>query len=157
MSKSGQSQPPTPPRFTTGPLLDDFGQLFRRCHLRSQQAFARAFEGTGLSPLQVAILELVRLNAGISHGAIAEAMATAPSVVTTAMKPLRRDGLLLEETAKDDGRRSGYRLSAEGNARFDQVRLFQIYVEELMLGPLSADERRSLKGLLQRLVESGRL
>lgn len=146
-----------PPRVKIGVLHDDFCQLFRRCHLRNQQAFARAFEGGRLTPLQFAILELVLLNPGISHGAIADTLATAPSVVTTAMKRLRRDGLLLEESAADDGRRSGYRLTPEGDARFSEDRITQLDAEELLVGPLSKDERETLKRLLQRLVEGGRL
>src|SRR3546814_12557715 len=86
MSRSGAVKQSPP---TTGRLHEAFGHLFRRCHLRSQQAFARVFDGYGLSPLQYGILELVLLNPGIGHGALAEAMATAPSVVTTAMKPPR--------------------------------------------------------------------
>ena len=65
----------------SGLLHAAFGHLFRRTHLRSQQAFARAFEGCELSPLQYGILELVQLNPGITHGDLAEAMVTAPSVV----------------------------------------------------------------------------
>src|SRR3546814_36595 len=102
MSRSGAVKQSPP---TTGRLHEAFGHLFRRCHLRSQQAFARVFDGYGLSPLQYGILELVLLNPGIGHGALAEAMATAPSVVTTAMKPLRAAGhVVLEETPGEIGR-----------------------------------------------------
>lgn len=156
MSKAGATERPLP-LLTTGLLHDAFGHLFRRCHLRSQQAFARAFEGTDLTPLQFGILELVMLNAGISHRQIAEAMVTAPSVVTTAMKPLRRDGLVIEETAPGDGRRSGYVLSEKGAAYFAPERLRLAFAEEMLVGPLSDAERDTLKRLLQRLAESERL
>jgi DNA-binding MarR family transcriptional regulator len=142
---------------TTGLLHETFGHLFRRSHLRSQQAFARAFDGYGLSPLQYGILELVMLNPGISHGELAEAMVTAPSVVTTAMKPLRRDGLLEEKTPPGDARRSGYRLSDKGEAYFLSLQERILDAEELLVGPLSAAERRTLKRLLQRLAAGGRL
>src|SRR3546814_7837257 len=69
MSRSGAVKQSPP---TTGRLHEAFGHLFRRCHLRSQQAFARVFDGYGLSPLQYGILELVLLNPGIGHGALAE-------------------------------------------------------------------------------------
>lgn len=143
--------------YDTGLLHDAFGHLFRRCHLRSQQAFARVFEGWDLSPLQYGILELVLLNPGISHGEIADAMVTAPSVVTTAMKPLRAAGHLLEVPLEEDARRCGYRLSDEGESTFLMVRDRIRDAEELLVGPLSASERRTLKRLLQRLAASGRL
>ncbi|MGF1631259.1 MAG: MarR family winged helix-turn-helix transcriptional regulator [Kiloniellaceae bacterium] len=141
----------------TGLLHQAFGHLFRRSHLRSQQAFARAFDGSALSPLQFGILELVLLNPGITHGALAEGMVTAPSVVTTAMKPLHSAGFLVEQTPAGDARRCGYRLSPSGEAFFAGLRERILEAEELLLAPLSAAERRSLKRLLQRLAASGRL
>lgn len=141
----------------TGLLHQAFGHLFRRCHLRSQQAFARVFEDRGLSPLQYGILELVMLNPGISQGAIAEGMVTAPSVVTTAMKPLRAAGYLSEEPAAEDARRSGYRLTKAGKAFFDEVSIKILVADELLVGPLTWAERDTLKALLRRLVESERL
>src|SRR3546814_19970614 len=100
MSRGGAVKQSPP---TTGRLHEAFGHLFRRCHLRSQQAFARVFDGYGLSPLQYGLLELVLLNPGIGHGALTEALATAPSVVTTAMKPLRAAGPVV----RSEGRRVG--------------------------------------------------
>src|SRR3546814_11597250 len=70
------------------------------------------------------------------HGALAEAMATAPSVVTTAMKPLRAAGhVVLEETPGGDARRSGYHLSEEGHAFFTSVSGHILIAEELLVGP----------------------
>jgi DNA-binding MarR family transcriptional regulator len=157
-SKTGSARRPDP-RLTTGLLHDAFGHLLRRCHLRSQQAFARAFEACDgeLSPLQFGILELVLLNPGISHGALAEGMVTAPSVVTTAMKPLRAAGLLVEEVPAGDARRCGYRLSKAGAAFFSTASFHIMVAEEILVGPLSEAERDTLKRLLQRLAESERL
>src|SRR3546814_8040509 len=89
-------------RSSTGLLHESLGHLLRRGHLRSQEAFARSV--AGISPLQYGILELVLLNPGIRHGEVTEALATAPSVITTAMKPLRRDGLLEQEAPRDGAR-----------------------------------------------------
>jgi len=141
----------------TGLLHQAFGHLFRRTHLRSQQAFARAFDGSDLSPLQYGILELVLLNPGITHGELAEGMVTAPSVVTTAMKPLHRAGFVVEETPAGDARRCGYSLSPAGEGYFAAVRARILEAEELLVGPLTAAERRTLKRLLQRLAQGGRL
>jgi DNA-binding MarR family transcriptional regulator len=164
MSKTGSSKTGSAkrrdPRLTTGLLHDAFGHLFRRCHLRSQQAFARAFEACDgdLSPLQFGILELVQLNPGISHGALAEGMVTAPSVVTTAMKPLRAAGhVVLEETSGGDARRRGYRLSQKGDALISSASWAVMVAEGILVGPLSEAERDTLKRLLQRLAASGRL
>lgn len=142
---------------TTGVLHQAFGHLFRRCHLRSQQAFARVYEDWDLSPLQYGILELVMLNPGISQGEIAEGMVTAPSVVTTAMKPLHAAGYLSEEPSAEDARRSGYRLTKDGKAFWENMNGGILIADELLVGPLTWAERDTLKALLQRLAESERL
>ena len=141
----------------TGRLHDALGHLFRRSHLRSQRAFALAFAGSGLSPLQFGILELVLLNPGITQGELAEALVAAPPVVTTAMKPLRRDGLLDEQTPEDDARCSSYRLSDSGQDFFVMYRERLEQAEALLLAPLSPGERRSLKRLLHKLADAKRL
>jgi DNA-binding MarR family transcriptional regulator len=141
----------------TGLLHEAFGHLFRRTHLRSQKAFALVFAGSGLSPLQYGILELVMLNPGVTQGELAEALVTAPPVITTAMKPLRRDGFLVEETPADDARCCGYRLSGGGEDFFLIYRERLAQAEALLLAPLSAAERRSLKRLLRKLAEAPRL
>jgi len=141
----------------TGGLHEAFGHLFRRCHLRSQQAFAKAFDGSELSPLQYGILELVQLNPGITHGELAEGMVTAPSVVTTAMKPLLDSGLLLKRADDSDGRRVGHFLTPCGENFFAALREALPKAEELLLAPLDAEERRSLKRLLQKLVANNGL
>ena len=141
----------------SGLLHAAFGHLFRRTHLRSQQAFARAFEGCELSPLQYGILELVQLNPGITHGDLAEAMVTAPSVVTTAMKPLLASAFLEKTRYPGDARRSGYRLTAAGADYFAKVRQLILDAEALLLAPLSKAEQRALKPLLRKLISAGRL
>ena len=155
MSKPGAAD--TKNKLRTGLLHDAFGHLFRRAHLRSQQAFARAFDGSDLSPLQYGILELVQLNPGITHGDIAEGMVTAPSVVTTAMKPLLEYGFLKKRNDNADGRRSGYSLSPAGEAYFAALRERVLDAEALLVGPLDQAEQTVLKRLLQKLAASGRL
>jgi DNA-binding MarR family transcriptional regulator len=156
MSKAWPTYPSLP-FYTTGLLHEAFGHLFRRCHLRSQQAFARVFDGYGLTPLQYGILELVSRNPGITHRELAEAMVTAPSVVTTAMKALHRDGLLEQEPMSGDARHRHYRLSQAGEDRFVMVEERLHDAEELLVGPLTAGERRKLKHLLRRLAEAPKL
>ncbi|MGD1877635.1 MAG: MarR family winged helix-turn-helix transcriptional regulator [Kiloniellaceae bacterium] len=153
--KSGDAKPEGPLR--TGLLHQSFGHLFRRAHLRSQQAFARAFDGSELSPLQYGILELVQLNPGIAHGALATGMVTAPSVVTAAMKPLLEARFLTRRTAGDDARRVDYTLTPGGEAFFGALRGQLLDAEALLLAPLNADDRASLNRILLRLAAVGRL
>ena len=96
------------------------------------------------------------MSCGISHRALAGGMVTAPSVVTTAMKPLRAAGFLVQETPRGDARRCGYRLSKAGEALISSASWPVMVAEEILVGPLSEAERDTLKRLLQRLAESER-
>jgi hypothetical protein len=66
-------------------------------------------------------------------------------------------GFLVEEAPAGDARRCGYRLSKAGEAVFSSASWHIMVAEEILVGPLSEAERDTLKGLLQRLVQSGRL
>ncbi len=155
MSKAGTAA--RRKKLRKGGLHQAFGHLFRRCHLRGQQAFARAFDGSDLSPLQYGILELVQLNPGITHGELAEGMVTAPSVVTTAMKPLLESGFLIKHADDHDGRRVGHFLTPSGQNFFAALREALPDAEELLLAPLDENERHTLKELLRKLTADSRL
>ena len=155
MSKPGRGD--LKRRLRTGLLHAAFGHLFRRAHLRSQQAFAIAFDGSDVTPLQYGILELVELNPGVTHGELAEGMVTAPSVVTTAMKPLLDSGLLERRMDDADGRRNGHTLSAAGQAYFAALRERILEAEALLLAPLNEADRATLNRLLLRLAKAPRL
>lgn len=97
------------------------------------------------------------LNPGLTHGELADGMVTAPSVVTTATKPLLEAGLLVRRAPQDDGRRAGYSLSPQGEAFFAALRERILDAEELLPAPLNAAERQTLKQLLRRLTAGSRL
>ena len=84
-------------------------------------------------------------------------MVTAPSVAAIAMTPLRAACFLVEEVPAGDARRCGYRLSKEGEALFSTASWHIMVAEEMLVGPLSEAERDTLKRVLQRLAQSGRL
>lgn len=137
-----------------GCLNDLVGHLLRHAFLRGQQVFAEVFAGKALTPLQFMVLELVDRNDGITHGDVAAAMSCAPSVLTTALKPLTASGMVEQVTVAGDGRKVAYRLSPAGRRRFRQVRPLIGTAEDRLLDGLAADEREALARILRRV--SGR-
>lgn len=137
-----------------GCLNDLVGHLLRHAFLRGQQVFAEVFAGEALTPLQFMVLELVDRNDGITHGDVAAAMSCAPSVLTTALKPLTASGMLDQVTVAGDRRRVAYRLSPAGRLRFRQVRPLIETAEDRLLDGLVADEKEVLARILRRV--SGR-
>lgn len=135
--------------------LDELvGHLLRHAFLRGHQVFAGVFDGDGITPLQFMVLELVDRNPGVTHREVAGAMSCAPSVLTTALKPLVASGALLREAVAGDGRRAAYRLSADGRSWFHGLRPKISRAERQLLDGLADQERASLRVMLRRI--SGR-
>lgn len=149
---------PAPPRTLDYGLLNDLGgHLFRHAFLRGQQVFGEVFADAGITPLQFMTLELVSRNPGVTHKEICAAMASAPSVITTTLKPLIAKGALLRERKTGDGRRIGYRLSPQGETWFQGIRPRIHAAEEKLFKGLDAEQRTLLLQALQHLTARDRL
>lgn len=131
------------------------GHLLRHAFLRGHQAFAEAFSGESLTPLQFMVLELVDRNPGVTHRDVAAAMSTAPSVLTTALKPLVAGRLLEQVGVTGDGRRVAYRLSLEGRTYFHALRPRIDAAERLLLAGLDDTEAETLRRFLRRMTGRG--
>ncbi|WP_299625748.1 MarR family winged helix-turn-helix transcriptional regulator [Pelagibius sp.] len=149
---------PAPPRQLDYGLLNDLGgHLFRHAFLRGQQVFGEVFADAGITPLQFMTLELVSHNPGVTHKEICAAMASAPSVITTTLKPLIGKGALLRERKAGDGRQIGYRLSPQGETWFQDLRPKIHAAERKLFKGLPADQRIALLQALRHLTERDRL
>lgn len=143
----------TAPKHLDYGLLNSLGgHLFRHAFLRGQQVFAEVFAGEGLTPLQFMTLELVSRNPGVTHKDVCAAMASAPSVLTTTLKPLIKEGILLREQKDGDARRIGYRLSPKGETWFVQIRSQINAAENKLFEGLDRAQRDSLLAALRHLT-----
>ncbi|MBA5775955.1 winged helix-turn-helix transcriptional regulator [Stappia sp. F7233] len=135
-----------------GILNDLVGHLLRHAFLRGQQVFAAVFDGDGVTPLQFMVLELVSRNPGITHRAAAGAVGAAPSVLTTAMKPLIDEELVTRVLVPGDGRKVGYALSESGMERFAAIREKIRLAEARLTAPLGQGGRAELRAMLKKLT-----
>ncbi len=129
------------------------GHLLRKAHLTGQKCFADAFAGTNISPVQYAMLSVVSSNPGIAHKELAIAVATSASVTTAALKPLRKEKLLLTLRGKADARSTTYRISARGGALLKRLNKRLALAARMLEAPLSAKEARVLRTLLAKLID----
>ena len=128
------------------------GHLLRRAHLLAQRRFAEAFDGIGLSPVQYALLSVLEAHPDIGHRALGEAVSTAPSVVTTTLKPLLADGLVRHGRDPGDARLRVYRLSASGRAALARSRRNLAASERELASALTGAETEALRDLLAKLI-----
>lgn len=146
-------KPPAPGQGTVRHDLDDLlGHLLRKGALAGQRAFAEAFGATDLSPVQYGLLCVVLDNPGVAHKALAQAIAAAPSIVTTALKPLLAEGLVVQSLDPDDARSSRYRLSPKGRGYLARLRPRIADAERRLGARLAAGEAAELRALLAKLI-----
>ena len=151
-ARAGPGEVPPSASLDYGLLNELVGHLLRHAFLRGHQVFGDVFAGEALTPLQFMVLELVDRNPGITHRDVAAAMSSAPSVLTTALKPLVTTRMLEQVRGAGDGRRVAYRLSREGRERFRAVRPRIAEAEQRLLGDLDEVEAEALRGFLRRIT-----
>ena len=134
-------------------LRDLTGHLLRLGHLRAQTAFAGAFDGTGLSPIQYAVLYAVTETPGLAQRTIADAIGTSPSVLVGAMRELLDRDLLTRATGAGDRRRAAFHATPAGRALVADGRIRIARAEASLTGALTAPERASLIALVRKLTE----
>ncbi|WP_029057656.1 MarR family winged helix-turn-helix transcriptional regulator [Stappia stellulata] len=157
MTRSGPEAGKTSADGVSAPLdhgcLDELvGHLLRHAFLRGHQVFAEVFDGDSLTPLQFMVLELVDRNPGVTHREVAAVMSCAPSVLTTALKPLVASGALLREGVAGDGRRAAYRLSRDGRSWFQDLRPKISRAESELLSGLEETDQATLRDMLRRIA-----
>ena len=141
---------------TSTPILPELsgliGHLLRKSHLVAQRCFAEAFDGTDISPVQYALLSVIGSNPDVSHKDLAKAVATAPSVVTTALKPLLEQDLVRQRRDPGDARSSTYRLSSRGASFLNRMRGRIVFASQRLEAPLTKAEADTLRKLLAKLI-----
>ncbi len=134
-------------------LLNDLtGHLLRHAFLRGQQVFAEVFADDDVTPLQFMAVELFSKNPGITHRQASKALSTAPSVMTTCLRPMIERGFVIKAAVSGDGRKVGYRLTNEGANWFSGIREQIWRSEDKLLGPLDSESRADLHRSLLRLI-----
>ena len=140
------------PPLRYGLLHDLVGHLLRHSYNRACAAFETAFGDEEISPLQFMIFELIQNNPGVTHGDITRAMGTAPSVVTTTLKPMLKDGRVAGMPKPGDTRQRVYEATAEGLRWFQRIRPGIMRSEDELTESLTADERAELLRMLRLLL-----
>jgi DNA-binding MarR family transcriptional regulator len=127
------------------PLLDHFARLGRR-----------AYEGVmtpgGLRPRHLVALKLLSEQGPQSQQGLADALSLDPSNVVGLLNELEERDLVVRRRDPSDRRRHIVELSPAGEEELAVAYARLSRVEGELLGGLSAGERATLYGLLQRAV-----
>lgn len=130
------------------------GFLLRRAHQISEGIFETECVAFGLTPPQTGCLVVAHSRPGLDQKAIGLALGFDRATTGEILKGLETRGLVARTQSQTDGRKRSITLTAGGRKILEQAAEAMTRSQQTLLGPLTAEERRVLVGLLGRLCEA---
>lgn len=129
--------------------------LVSRAHTRANGLLAEGFEadGGGLRGYHYRLLAALDEWGPASQADLGRSVNLDRSDVTAAVTELENQGLVDRTVDTDDRRRNIVSITTAGTKRLAELDLVVAAVQERLLAPLSANERRQFVALLRRVVE----
>jgi DNA-binding MarR family transcriptional regulator len=137
--------------FNASTLENMVGHLTRVVQVRLFQLYYEGLPHLRVSPGAFAVLTAIRANPGVSHGALAEALAAHGPNMTKLVDKLVREGWVERRSAAADRRSKGHYLTPAGRAKAATILKAGLAHDRRVSAPLSAAERRTLLRLLAKL------
>lgn len=128
------------------------GHLVRRLHQICVAVFLDAAKEYNLTHVQYATLQAIKRFPDIDQARVGKLVALDRQTVSNVVNRLSQNGLI-ERKAKDK-RTNALQITGAARALIEVMQPRIQTVDEIILGPLSADERETLMALLKRLVDS---
>jgi DNA-binding MarR family transcriptional regulator len=135
-------------------VRDEAFRLFGRLVTRSDPGRLEAWADLGLTMTQLRLLFLLRLEDGLSAGAIADRLGVTPSTLTRIMDRLVRNDLVRREEDGNDRRLVRHRLTGEARRTIEEMERFGRARMDRMLAHLSPDGLERVVLALRDLAEA---
>jgi DNA-binding MarR family transcriptional regulator len=132
------------------------GYLLARLGEASRRRFHRALEPEGLHPRHFGVMTMVAAQPGLSQQELHEKTAIDPSSMVAVIDELEALGLAERRPHPADRRVRTIFLTASGQEKLERVRGLAAELQREFFAPLSAEERRTLHGLLRKLAGTAR-
>ena len=137
-------------------ILPDLLAYHLRCaHVAVFEHFNRTLGVHGISGPQFGTLLLIEANPGASQSSIAEALRFDRSTLVQIVDRLENRSLVRREPSAQDRRSHALRLTGDGAKLLAELKALSDEHEGIVADTLSADERKSLLSLLERLHTPG--
>jgi len=129
------------------------GFLLQRAHRRLRLAHSEALRHLDLGIAHVAVMGLLAERGDLSQRQLIELMDADKSTMVYLIDQLEKQGLAERRDNPDDRRAYAVHLTELGKRRLAEAGEIVRSVEDGMLAPLSASERKTLDALLLRIGE----
>lgn len=131
-----------------GADLPYLSRVLRACIRAENAQFYREFES---AQGDIAILNLIGINPGISQNDLAGAVVLKKSAVTKIIKDLEARGLVERRKVSSDKRYNALTLTEAGEEKRRRLRAGMTTQQEQLLSVFGEDERRQFLGQMSRL------
>lgn len=148
------SETPGPQTVALGHLATDISFVSRvlRAHLLDQNA--NFFASHQVAGGQVALLNLIGINPGVSQKQLSDVVVLKKSALTKAINEMESEGLIERRKTDGDKRFNALFLSAKGQALTDQLKADMTAAQDRHLAPLSQSERDQFFDMIWRLINA---
>jgi DNA-binding MarR family transcriptional regulator len=137
-----------------GHLATDISFVTRLLRTRILERNESFFATHAVAGGEVAVLNLIGLNPGLTQKDLAKAVVLRKSALTKLVNEIERTGLIERRKEGADKRLNALYLTEAGEARLARMRPDMARLQEEFLAPLSPAERAMLFELLWRLIGS---
>ena len=128
------------------------GHAIRRLHQIAVGIFLQETQAHGITPVQYAALQVVHNQPGIDQRTLARTIAQDTSTTAGVVNRLELRGLLTRNTTPEDRRVRQLHLTPEGEQLLQDLVPDMLRAQELMLAPLTEQERPEFMRMLLRLI-----
>lgn len=136
-----------------GHLTEDISFVTRILRARIQSRNEPFFADHQVAGGEVAVLNLIYINPGLTQKELAQLVVLRKSALTKLVNALERSGLIERRKEGTDKRLNALYLTDEGHARLAEFHPDMVRLQAEFLAPLSAAERAMLFELLWRLID----
>jgi DNA-binding MarR family transcriptional regulator len=130
------------------------GQLFFRLWRAAHTRIAEALASVGLTPPLFALLNVLGARQGAIQQELGAAMGIDPSTMVSLIDELETSGLAKRRPHPSDRRAREVAITPKGRRALERGRRLAMQVDDEVLRGLTAAERRQLRTLLRRALDS---
>jgi DNA-binding MarR family transcriptional regulator len=130
------------------------GQLFFRLWRASHTRIAAALETVGLTPALFGLLNVLGARDGAIQSELGSTMGVDPSTMVSLVDQLESAGLAKRRPSPKDRRAREVTITPKGRRVLERTRKMAFDVEDEVLQGLSAAERRELRKLMRRALDT---
>ena len=134
-------------------LHDRAGHLARRFQQKAVAHFTLNNGSFGLTSVQYAVLWAVKQRPGLDQSALATLVAFDKSTLGVVIDKLEQPGILRRTRDAIDKRRYSLRIASKGSRLLESMQASVWNSEQALLSPLSATEQKTLKSLLNKMLQ----